>query len=115
MREAHMPTPIKLYLDEHVSRAVAKGLRQRGVDALTVPEAGLIGASDEEHLARAFREGRVIFTQDDDFLRLAARGYRHTGIVYARQQTPVGEVIRGLLLICQVLDAEEMVGHIGFL
>ncbi len=106
---------IKFYLDEHVSRAVAKGLRQRGADVLTVPEAGMIGASDEEHLALAEREGRVIFTQDDDFLRLAAQGHLHSGIVYARQPTPVGEIIYGLMLILQVLSPEEMRGHIEFL
>lgn len=106
---------IKFYLDEHVSRAVAKGLRQRGADVLTVPEAGMIGASDEEHLARAEREGRVIFTQDDDFLRLAAQGYPHAGIVYARQPTPIGEIIYGLMLVLQVLSLEEMRDHVEFL
>jgi uncharacterized protein with PIN domain len=106
---------IKFYLDEHVSRAVAKGLRQRGADVLTVPEAGMIGASDEEHLALAEREGRVIFTQDDDFLRLSAQGYPHAGIVYARQPTQIGEIIYGLMLILQVLTPEEMRNHIEFL
>ena len=106
---------IKFYLDEHVSRAVAKGLRQRGADVLTVPEAGMIGASDEEHLALAERESRVVFTQDDDFLRLAAQGYPHSGIVYARQPTPIGEIIYGLMLVFQVLSPEEMRNHVEFL
>ena len=65
---------IRLYVDEHVPRAVVQGLRRRGVDVLTVPEAGRLGASDEEHLAFARGEGRVVFTQDGDFLRLAAAG-----------------------------------------
>jgi predicted nuclease of predicted toxin-antitoxin system len=106
---------IKLYTDEHVSRAVIKGLRERGVDVLSVPEAGLIGAPDEEHLALAAREFRVLFTQDDDFLVLASEGARHAGIVYARQGTSVGQVIHGLMLICQVMEPDEMVGHIEFL
>ena len=74
---------IKFYVDEHVSRAVVRGLRQRGADVLRVPEAGLMEAPDEEHLARARAEGRVIFTQDEDFLRLHAAGTDHAGIVYA--------------------------------
>ena len=110
-----MTARIKFYLDEHVSRAVAKGLRQRGADVLTVPDAGMIGASDEEHLARAERESRVIFTQDDDFLRLAAQGHPHAGIVYARQPTAIGDIIYGLMLIQQVLSPEEMRDHIEFL
>jgi hypothetical protein len=55
---------IRFYTDEHVSRAVIKGLRQRGVDVLSVPEAGLIGALDEEHLVKATQESRVLFTQE---------------------------------------------------
>jgi predicted nuclease of predicted toxin-antitoxin system len=54
-------------MDEHVSRAVIQGLRQRGVDVLSVPEAGTLGASDEEHLLFAVQAGRVLFTQGADF------------------------------------------------
>ena len=32
---------IRFYTDEHVAKAVVPGLRQRGVDVLTVPEAGM--------------------------------------------------------------------------
>lgn len=110
-----MARTISFYTDEHVSRAVIQGLRHRGIDVLTVPEAGLMGARDEEHLARARQDGRVIFTQDDDFLRLAAAGVSHSGIVYARQHTSVREILRGLRLIYEVLDPEDMVGHIEFL
>lgn len=92
-----------------------RGLRQRGVDVLTVVEAGMLGASDEEHLKRALNEGRVIFTQDDDFLRLHAAGADHAGIVYAPQQTPIKDILRGLMVIHQVLDAEDMHGQIEFL
>jgi len=106
---------IRFYSDEHVSRAVIRGLRQRGVDVLSVPEAGLIGASDEEHLARALLEARVVFTQDDDFLRLAAEGVEHSGIVYARQGTAAGQIIHGLMLVHQVMEPSEMRNHIEFL
>jgi predicted nuclease of predicted toxin-antitoxin system len=65
-----VPERIRLYTDEHIPRAVVRGLRERGVDTLTVLEVGMLGAGDEEYLAFARREGRVLFTQDDDFLRL---------------------------------------------
>ena len=106
---------IKFYTDEHVSKAVVMGLRRRGVDVLTVPEAGTLGASDEEHLRRAREEGRIIFTQDDDFLRLAVAGADHGGIVYTTQENTIGEIIYGLMLIHQVLEAEEMMGHVEYL
>lgn len=75
----------------------------------------MLGASDEKHLALATSYGRVIFTQDDDFLRLHAKGINHSGIVYAHQQTPIGEIIRKLMLVCQVLDASDMQNHVEFL
>jgi uncharacterized protein with PIN domain len=106
---------LRYYADEHVSKAVIRGLRQRGVDVLTVPEANKLGATDEEHLAFALAEGRVVFTQDDDFLRLASSGKAHAGIVYAPQHTPIGEIIQGLMLIFQVLEAEDMIGNVEYL
>ncbi len=106
---------IRYYTDEHVSRAVVRGLRQRGVDVLSVPDTDMRGASDQDHLARADSEERVVFTQDADFLRLAAAGHTHCGIVYAPQGTLIGDAIRGLMLIYQVLEAEEMIGNIEFL
>ncbi len=106
---------VKFYTDENVSRAVVMGLRRRGVDVLTVAEAGNLGASDEEIFRMARDAERVIFTQDDDFLRLAATASDHRGIVYTAQENTVGEIIRGLMLIHQVLEAEEMVGQVEFL
>ncbi len=110
-----MRKKITYFTDEHVSNAVVKGLRQRGIDVISVAEAEMLGATDEEHIAFALIENRVIFTQDDDFLRLHSSGVKHAGIVYAKQGTPISRIIYGLLLIYQVLDAEEMKGHIEFL
>ena len=106
---------IKFYTDEHIPNAVGIGLRQRGVDVLTVPEAGMRGASDEDHLKRAWEEGRVFFTQDDDFLRLAAAGVDHAGIVFATQAHTIGTIISGLILIHEVLEADELIGHVEYL
>ena len=106
---------IKYYTDEHVAKAVIRGLRQRGIDVLSTPEAGNLQDSDEDHLQFAFSQQRVIFTQDDDFLKLAASGIEHTGIVYAHQSTPISDIIQGLMLIQQVLDTEDMKNHVEYL
>ena len=110
-----MAEPIKFYMDEHVPRAVAEGLRRRGVDVLRAQEAGMLEADDERHLAFALSQGRVIFTQDADFLRLHAAGLPHAGIVYAPQQTSIGAVVRGLMLISDILSSGDMAGHVEFL
>ena len=106
---------VKLLADEHVAGAVVSGLRRRGVDVLTLNEAGLLAAEDGDILARARLEGRVVFTQDQDFLRLHAAGLPHAGIAFAPHGTPVGKLIQGLMLIHQILDAEDMHNHVEFL
>ena len=110
-----MEKPVKFYTDEHVARAVANGLRERGVDVVTTSEAGLLGASDEKHLEYASAEWRVVFTQDEDFLKLHASGVKHAGIPYTPQGAAIGDIIRGLMLIHQVLGADEMMGHVEYL
>jgi predicted nuclease of predicted toxin-antitoxin system len=52
-----MPQTIRFHLDEHCPTALAEGLRRRGIDVTTTPEAGLMQATDEEQLAFARREG----------------------------------------------------------
>ena len=110
-----MATEIGFYLDEQVARVVAEGLRRRGIDVVTVGQLGMLGASDLDHLARAISLQRVIFTQDADFLRIHRSGLDHAGIVFCRQGGTVGEIIRGLVLIQEVLTLEEMQGQVQFL
>ena len=95
-----MSKRIKFHLDENVSNAIAQGLRIRGIDVTTIPEAGLIAASDEEQIQFALEEEWVIFTQDDDFLRLHQAAIVHGGITYCRQRSrSIGEIIKTLTLI----------------
>ena len=77
-----MQTPIRFHLAESMPNAVAEGLRRRGIDVTTSSEAQLLAAKDEEQLAFATRETRVLVTRDQDFLRLNASGIKHAGIVY---------------------------------
>ena len=110
-----MVNVIKFYMDEHVHKAVSEGLRRRGVDVSTAQETGLLSASDEDHLKFATQQGRVIFTQDADFLRLHAAGLSHQGIVYVPQQTPIGSIVQCLMLIFDLLSPEDIVNHVKFL
>lgn len=107
---------IQFHLDEHLPAALASGLRRRGVDVTTTMEAGLRGASDREHIAFGLEQRRVIVTKDDDFLLLASEGARHAGIVFITQRTAsFGDLMSGLLLIFELLDTADMIGHIEFL
>ncbi|MEG4320764.1 MULTISPECIES: DUF5615 family PIN-like protein [unclassified Microcoleus] len=106
---------IKFHLDENITLAIANGLRRRGIDITTTPEQGMIGQSDEQQLAFALSQERVIFTQDTDFLRLHHAGFSHR-IVYCPQTSKsIGEILQGLVLIWEVLNAEEMNNHLEYL
>jgi predicted nuclease of predicted toxin-antitoxin system len=65
---------ICFHLDEHISAGIAAGLRRRNIDVTTAAEAGLTGVTDSTHMEFAASSGRVVVTQDDDFLRLHAQG-----------------------------------------
>lgn len=106
---------VRYYVDEHVGNAIVHGLRRRSVDVMTVAEAGMCGRNDHAQLLLALEAGRVFFTQDRDFLRLGTSGARHAGIVFAPQGAPIGTIISGLLLIYNVLSAEEMVDNIEYI
>lgn len=111
-----MPRTILIHLDENCHRAIGEGLRHRGVDVTTTPEAGLLNATDEEQFAFCQAQGRVLFTQDHDFLRLHAARTPHPGIVYCDKDTrSIGEIIQGLVLIWEVLEPAEMVNRVEFL
>ncbi|MGN6547752.1 MAG: DUF5615 family PIN-like protein [Aureliella sp.] len=107
---------LKFHLDEHVSRAIAKGLEWRGIDVSTTAEAGLIGATDGQQAEFALAQSRVIFTNDADFLRLASEGVEHAGIVYCHPQaSDVGNVVRYLALMNDCLEPEDMFNKVEFL
>jgi len=107
---------LSYHLDEHISHAIAKGLRSRSINVSTTSDAGLVGASDLDHLKYGLRESRVIFTNDADFLRLAASGQFHAGIVYCHpSKSDVGEVVRYLALMHDCLGPADISGKIEFL
>lgn len=111
-----MAEAIRFYLDEHVPFPVASGLRQRGVDVLTVQEAGRSGLPDSEQLAFATAQGRVTMTHDPDYLELAATGVQHAGVTFCRaNKYAVGPLIQALLVVYGVMSPEEMRNHVEFL
>jgi hypothetical protein len=111
-----VPAEIRFHLDECVSLAIADGLRRRGIDVSTTPESDLRSSDDLDQLAFAYREERVLITQDSDFLRLAREGRPHCGIAYyIPGSRTLGELISRLVLIHAVLIPSEMNGAIEFL
>ncbi len=111
---------LALYFDVHVRAAIADGLRLRGVDVLTAQEDGAAEMEDPELLDRAGVLGRVIFTQDQDFLREAHRrqavGESFGGVVYSHQlHSTVGQCVNGLELIAKIYEPEDMANSVEYL
>jgi predicted nuclease of predicted toxin-antitoxin system len=111
-----MPRTLRFHLDENCPRAIAEGLRRRGFDVTTTPEADLINASDDAQTAYGRAEGRVIFTLDKDFLRINAAGVAHAGIVYCRQgKLGIGGIIQSLTEVWEVMEPEELQNWLVYL
>ncbi len=82
----------------------------------TSQQAALIEAEDEQQAAYGLRENRVVFTHDTDFLRIQAAGLPHAGIVFRAKDTlSLGEIIKRLILIWEIYEAEEMANRVEFL
>jgi predicted nuclease of predicted toxin-antitoxin system len=72
----------RFLIDEDLPGALAGALNRRGWNVRNVEDLGLKGRSDDEILAGAFREDRMLLIQDTDFLdeRRFPR-HRNPGIV----------------------------------
>lgn len=107
---------IRFHLDESVETAVARGLRARGIDVTTAAEAGLLSAPDEQHLAFALTQNRVLVTHDADFLRLHAAGTPHAGIAFCHSKArTIGEIVRSLVLVHECLSQDDITGNVEWL
>jgi hypothetical protein len=111
---------LALYLDHHVHDAIGTGLRQRGVDVVTCQEDGTATLDDESLLDRAVVLGRVIFTQDEDFLAIARQrqqtGRDFAGVAYAHQLgISIGKAIRDLELLAKVYEPDDMRNRVEYL
>ena len=107
---------VRFHLDEMVDPDVARALRQHGIDVTTTIDAGLRSATDEAQLDYARRQGRVLVTHDTDFLRLAGRSVDHPGIAFCyKTSRSLGEIIRSLILVYEMLSSEEIAGRVEYL
>lgn len=112
--------PVGLYADHHLPRSIVVGLRLRGVDVLTAQEDGRAEASDLSLLTRSVELGRVMVTQDQDFLVLAdtwlAEGRRFAGIVFAHQlRVTIGQCVQDLELIGSLAEPTELEDQVVYL
>ena len=107
---------LRFYLDENLPVEIARQLRVRGIDAVTVRDLRRLGDSDENHLQRATTDGRVLCTFDTDFIKLAVEGQSHAGIILGQPELHyIGGWVSYLELMHAVFSAEEMRDRIEYL
>jgi hypothetical protein len=108
---------IPIYMDVHVPSAVTEGLRRQGHDVVTAQDDGADRLSDDALLDRATELGRLLFTQDDDLLRIAAQrqaaGRSFAGVLYAHQLAMgIGPLIGDIDLVLSVAAHAELISRV---
>jgi hypothetical protein len=115
-----MADAVSYFLDEHISNLVRNGLSRRGVDVTNVLACGRVGFPDVEQLRYATLIGRVLVTNDDDYLAEAAdflaRGEPFGGVAYAHPDKYTDrQLLHQLLILHGVLTAHEMRNNVEYL
>ncbi len=113
---------LRLAADENVKMAVIRGLRRRlpTLDLVRVQEVGLSGAPDEDVLAWAAEQGRILLTHDIKtvpplaYARIAA-GQPMPGVTAIPWDAGVGPVIDDLLLLIGATEPAEWQGLVEYL
>lgn len=100
--------------------SVTQSLRRRGLDVLTSQEDDTAAVDDQTLLARATDLGRVLFSQDQDFLSIAAEwqaaGRWFLGIVFAPQRgVSLGGLAADLELLLTCCDPQELANRVTYL
>jgi hypothetical protein len=108
---------IRLYMDENVRIEIMSGLRDRGIDVVTVRKDGMSSAPDPDVLDRANALNRVLFTHDRDFLTEAAARQRDGrgfgGVIYAHPMgVTIGQCIADLEVIAALSNPDELTNSV---
>lgn len=102
---------ISLLFDEHIPSSTAQELRNRGLEVEAVYETELQSASDDEVVKYALETGKVIVTQDSDFLEINGEA----GVIFLTEPLEIGELTRELLQVVQRLENEEVQNSIIYI
>lgn len=106
--------------DADFNHKIVLGLRRRepSADFLSAPEGGIVGVPDPDVLAIAADTGRILVSHDrktmpGHFMRFCETR-SSPGLIIVSQDLDIGAAIEQLLMIWLATDAEEWVGHLGF-
>jgi hypothetical protein len=112
---------LPLYADEGVDGVVVRGLRRLGWDVVRAIDLHPAGTSDEVHFRSAAEMGRVLVSNDQDMLVIAARWHRNgtvfSGLIFwvPNKYQRVGDVLRAFAAAAVEAEANPLRGRVKFL
>jgi hypothetical protein len=110
---------MKFLADENFHRAIVRGFLRRYPtgDVVRAVDVGIAGYNDEDLLAWAAQEGRMILTHDaatliaQAYARVRA-GLPMPGVIEVAQDAPIGAVIEDLLILAICSAPDEWEGQV---
>ena len=113
---------LPLAADENFNNDIVRGLfrRRPDLDLVRIQDVGLSGASDEDVLAWAAAQGRVLFTHDVSTITKFAyervrAGRAMPGVFEVSRKVAIRRAIEDTLLIAEYSLANEWEGQVRFL
>jgi Domain of unknown function (DUF5615) len=115
-----MSMSLALYMDVHIPMAITEALRRKGLDILRSQDDGTTRLNDALLLQRATDLKRVLFSQDQGFLKITSEWQRQrrpfSGVVCAPQQAvSLGRLADDLELILTCCELEELQDRVVYL
>lgn len=111
-------TTVRLQADADLKQSIVNGVlrRQPSLDFQSANAAGLEGKKDQEVLAVAAKEGKVLVTHDRKTMPIEFGEFvtyqTSSGVLILSQSLPINEAIETLILIWETSTAEEWVNQI---
>jgi predicted nuclease of predicted toxin-antitoxin system len=112
-----MANKIRFYFDEHMPRAVEKGLGNQGYTVVMAVDVDMIDKDDDtEHLPFATSENAVVVTRDKPFAGRTAKRSDHAGLIcWTGADDDFGGMIRALIDFAQKYTPDEVTGQVFWL
>jgi hypothetical protein len=113
--------PIRFQADADLNQVILLAVLRRvaAVDFRTATSASLAGLKDQDVLAVARRDSRVLVTHDQSTMPRHfaefVRSQHSPGVIVVPQHVPLREAVDDLILIWTATDANEWVDRIAFL
>jgi hypothetical protein len=109
---------LQFYFDEHMSRAVAEGVIQRGYEVVMAVDVNMEGKDDDsEHLKYADENGLIMVTFDRPFAGRTMSRSDHKGLICLSDslRADIGGMIRVLTLFGEEHAPDNVTGQVFWL